>query len=301
MYRAKSLDPCLSDFRNYLIHVGIRPDEGWSVDRENPRIGYVLGNMRWADKQTQTGNRRITKWHKLPDGRSVTTSELAAKLGIQYDTCRKSLQRGNSVEALLDRYGVRVNLEHAWQFPERLSSLLEQKFREYRSKMKRGDSRLAWYCREAPKMLDELRNLPASSYEKRLFSAFQESINKAQAELEEIRNCKKLEKSKLILAVLEAFREPNEGSLADDCQPKNSLKTRSSCPEDDVQDLIDEHPAFYASDSPSVSSDATAHAMAPITPIFKPIPNNSCNEDERPATLEEVMEAIERSKNGINR
>ena len=75
-YRAKTLDPRLIEFPNWIIHVGILA-EGLSVDRIDPKKGYLVGNIRQANKLTQTQNRRVTKWHTLPDGKSVTVTNLA--------------------------------------------------------------------------------------------------------------------------------------------------------------------------------------------------------------------------------
>ena len=40
-------DDRLKDFRDWLIHIGPRPAEGWTVDRKNNYKGYVPGNISW--------------------------------------------------------------------------------------------------------------------------------------------------------------------------------------------------------------------------------------------------------------
>lgn len=61
------------DFKSFLADVGRRPDPSLSLDRVNNEGHYSCGhcwqckrdgwlmNVRWATKQTQTDNRRITK------------------------------------------------------------------------------------------------------------------------------------------------------------------------------------------------------------------------------------------------
>lgn len=48
----------VSDFRAFLAYVGPRPSDEYSLDRIDVNGNYVPGNVRWADKSTQTRNRR---------------------------------------------------------------------------------------------------------------------------------------------------------------------------------------------------------------------------------------------------
>ena len=44
-------------FEAFLAEVGERPSPNHEIDRIDTRKGYVKGNMRWADKDTQANNR----------------------------------------------------------------------------------------------------------------------------------------------------------------------------------------------------------------------------------------------------
>lgn len=197
-YRAKTLDPRISDLPNWLIHMGPRPHVEWSVDRINPKKGYLVGNMRWAPPQTQTENRRVTKWHSLPDGRQMTTAELARYLGIKYDTLRKALSRGKSVQQLLDDFGPRTDTEHSWSFPPQLHSKIEP---IYRDKRKAGQSRLAWFCGYLPRVFDELEAAKAPASRVADLDAL---YKEAKKELEDIRQRKKVAKHHLAFSILDA-------------------------------------------------------------------------------------------------
>lgn len=151
-HRAKTLDPRLADFRDWLTHMGPRPAPGWSVDRINPKKGYLLGNMRWATSLTQTENQRVKRWHTLPDGRKVTTASLARELGIRYDTVFQALRRGTGLDRLLERHGFQSSIEHRWRFPLAVEFLEE----DFKRTGKPGQSRLAWYCQHLKWSLSRL-------------------------------------------------------------------------------------------------------------------------------------------------
>jgi len=49
-----------NDFLGFLQEVGPAPENSaaWSIDRINPNLGYVKGNMRWVRREQQSRNRR---------------------------------------------------------------------------------------------------------------------------------------------------------------------------------------------------------------------------------------------------
>ena len=152
------LDSRLHDIHTWLIHMGPRPAESWSVDRIDPKKPYAYGNMRWADKMTQTENRqdklfRVPRWHPLPDGRKLQTKQLAIFLGQPYGTTYQALRRGRTVEDLIAQHGPRDGGEHSWDFPNELRYVLEPEFKKLR---KPGQSRLDWFHFW---VVDEIRTL----------------------------------------------------------------------------------------------------------------------------------------------
>ena len=225
--RAKTLDPRLYDRPNWLIHMGPRPHDDWSVDRINPKKGYVVGNMRWASPKTQTENRRKTKWHLLPDGTQVTVSGLARYLGMKSDTVRKALDRAKDpakkVQELINQHGPRIDAEHAWNIPPELHHLLEP---IYKDKHGAGHSRLAWFCSFLPKMLREVEGDEASHGKMNALSGL---LREAEAELTEIRQQKWRAKHALAYALLDAVSPPSKP--LSDLNPFSSTKATSEPPQ----------------------------------------------------------------------
>lgn len=98
------LNQQLWDFRDWLHHLGPCPQDGFSIDRINPKKPYQPGNMRWASKLTQTQNRKITRLQTMPDGQRLTIRQLADHLGQKYDTVHNALSK-HELEYVLRRYG----------------------------------------------------------------------------------------------------------------------------------------------------------------------------------------------------
>lgn len=117
----------LKDIRDWLIHLGPRPAEGHTVDRikGDKTIGYRPKNLRWATKTVQTQNRRVTKWHVMPEGPPLTTKELANKLGLPYLTLYKRLLNGWTMERLL---GEQPKSIKDWNFPPEISKYCEERY-----------------------------------------------------------------------------------------------------------------------------------------------------------------------------
>jgi hypothetical protein len=59
--RGITVDPSFKDFCTFYKHLlqnlGERP-QGFTLDRINNDLGYIPGNIRWADRKTQANNRR---------------------------------------------------------------------------------------------------------------------------------------------------------------------------------------------------------------------------------------------------
>ncbi|MCC8362645.1 hypothetical protein LK996_06105 [Lysobacter sp. A6] len=132
--------PAFGDFREWLIHLGPQPETHWTVDNiaGTKSKGYRPGNVRWASKRTQRANqRRVRGRVSLPDGRRLTTSELAKLVNLSQNTVSKRLSRGWSVERILLES---PTYAETWTFPQELM-VFEPIYRKRRNKQV---SRLEW-------------------------------------------------------------------------------------------------------------------------------------------------------------
>jgi hypothetical protein len=74
--------------KNFFADMGPRPP-GTTLDRiDHTGLWYGPGLCRWANRLTQTRNRKNTVWLTHPDGRTMTLKEWADLLGIEYDTLK---------------------------------------------------------------------------------------------------------------------------------------------------------------------------------------------------------------------
>ena len=299
-YRAKTLDPRLCEFQNYLIHVGVRPLEGWSVDRIDPKRGYIYGNMRWALPQTQTDNQRLKKWYEIPGKGQMNIGSFAKYLGQKYDTVYHALKRRNTVDQLINRYGARVDAEHSWEFPPNIAFDLEQ---AYLANKKTGQSRLAWCCQHLPQWMNELRSAGVQKSEiERMDVFFQET----KAELQRIRNMKKVEKHKLAFAVLQGLKQPErrEPYSFNTQMPKDvALRKVTQALGDDDGLVEGEYPAFGVVVRTPLALDKPAPTMHLVKPVNQSLPEpletkESVGSDKKtaitkgeriPATYEELL------------
>jgi hypothetical protein len=88
-------------FRLFFSDVGPRPGPDFSIDRIDNDRGYWPGNLRWATRDTQHMNRRVTRkveWR----GRVLTLRDACKEAGHPYDRIKLRLRRGWSVERALE-------------------------------------------------------------------------------------------------------------------------------------------------------------------------------------------------------
>lgn len=55
---AYGLEVGFSSFQDFIDHIGLCPDPKMSVDRIDNDKGYIHGNVRWANRETQNNNNR---------------------------------------------------------------------------------------------------------------------------------------------------------------------------------------------------------------------------------------------------
>lgn len=87
-------------FDAFFAHVGKRPSSGHSLDRIKVNRGYVPGNIRWATKLEQMGNRRVHRMLTL-DGLRLTQAAWARRAGLDVRRVHARLAAGWTTRAAL--------------------------------------------------------------------------------------------------------------------------------------------------------------------------------------------------------
>lgn len=86
------MDPELErSFDAFLREVGERPSKDWTLDRIDNNKGYIKGNLRWADKQTQRINQPEKTFHIYKGKTIVEWSKLS---GVRAGTIAQRIYRG---------------------------------------------------------------------------------------------------------------------------------------------------------------------------------------------------------------
>lgn len=94
------LDPDWLKFENFYKDMGERPNLDYSLDRIDNTKGYYKENCRWSTRKEQMNN---TSRNKIIifDGKSLTQSQWADRVGIDQNIICKRLKRGWSIERAL--------------------------------------------------------------------------------------------------------------------------------------------------------------------------------------------------------
>ena len=74
----------IHDFQKFYDYVSKLPhfgEEGYTLDRIDNDGNYEIGNLRWADKTTQSRNRRGRRIVEY-EGQPMTVAEAAEKSGL---------------------------------------------------------------------------------------------------------------------------------------------------------------------------------------------------------------------------
>lgn len=207
-HRHIKFDDRLKDFRDWLIHLGLRPASGWSVHRMSNYKGYQPGNLKWATKPEQTEMRNVTKWHDV-NGKKLTTQKFADFLGVSYTCLYKRLQRGWTVQRLLDAQKKHTGIK-AWNFPSKLAHHCEPL---YKGRKHYSQSRLDWYIAYLKTLL-KASNLIQVADEHAKQVALAKELQRAEDEcrvlLQEQHEQAALE-VELVVAVLTAPKSPSLG------------------------------------------------------------------------------------------
>lgn len=100
-YKGRGISVCeeWKRFEAFFADMGVRP-EGCSLDRINGELGYFKENCKWSSAKEQqnnlSSNRRVV-WK----GESLTVSQLAEKLGINYQTLYARITRGGKLDSIV--------------------------------------------------------------------------------------------------------------------------------------------------------------------------------------------------------
>jgi len=87
------------DVDAYRNDMGDRPFEGATVDRIDNDGDYSPENCRWADRKTQSTNRRHA-WHLIVDGVRMCAADAADALGVKREMLYARKHRGMGFEDL---------------------------------------------------------------------------------------------------------------------------------------------------------------------------------------------------------
>lgn len=205
-YRHIRFDDRLKDLRDWLIHLGPRPAEGWTVDRIYNRKGYEPGNLRWATAAQQTENRKVTKWHVV-NGKPMTTAQLAKQLGLSYTCVYKRLQHGWTVDRLLDEKSKHGGIK-AWKFPEGTEHVLEPRYAKRKSFTQ---SRIDWYIAYLKKQIWEIEHANILQQISDLdFALLLLQLEKVEAELEALLKQEREQAEAAVQALISALKGPTQ-------------------------------------------------------------------------------------------
>lgn len=107
-YGARGIVVCIEwhDFATYVKDIeslGPQPSTDHTLDRKDNNGSYALWNIRWATRSEQRRNQqRKVKLYTVGES-SLSLTEWASKLGINFWTLRERLRRGWSPERAFSR------------------------------------------------------------------------------------------------------------------------------------------------------------------------------------------------------
>lgn len=101
---ARWVDP-VEGPRRFIEDVGVRPDDGYSLERIDTGGNYEPGNVKWATAKEQARNRSNNKLLTL-DGETMPMAAWAERYGINVATLGGRIKRGWGLRrALTERRG----------------------------------------------------------------------------------------------------------------------------------------------------------------------------------------------------
>jgi hypothetical protein len=99
-YGGRGIEFRFTSFTEFLAELGLRPSDGFSIDRIDHNGHYEKGNVRWATREEQARNKR-NNVNLEYEGRIQCVAAWAEELGFAASVISKRLKRGWSIEQAL--------------------------------------------------------------------------------------------------------------------------------------------------------------------------------------------------------
>lgn len=99
-YGGRGISVCerwASSFEAFYADMGPRPSSQHSIDRIKVDGNYEPGNVRWADKVVQAGNKRTTRYVEL-DGKRMALRAACRAIGADYKLVHARMKKGATFE-----------------------------------------------------------------------------------------------------------------------------------------------------------------------------------------------------------
>lgn len=90
------------DFSRFLLDVGEKPDENFTLDRINNEKGYFPSNVRWADRNQQRRNSRAIREVTIGNETKVIT-DWCDIFAINLASVHRRLKKGEDIVSALTR------------------------------------------------------------------------------------------------------------------------------------------------------------------------------------------------------
>lgn len=85
----------LTGFQCFILDMGRRPFNSYSLDRIDPNVDYKVSNCRWADKFLQANNKTTNVWYKFDSG-LIDLKTLSSHYKVKYVKASKFLKSNPS-------------------------------------------------------------------------------------------------------------------------------------------------------------------------------------------------------------